>query len=153
MNDKKMKTSTKVLIGLALIVTGLFFVGVEFGFALLIMGSGIFMIVFSIVNPIASYEEYGSRRRTVYITCFVIFAIIFVIGLMLFFDSHGGIGGALLGLLFGGIGGLGFASTIITIVITEISIKYSRSPQDQAGQHKGDDKNGPKNPKTGAESR
>ena len=153
MDDKKMSTAAKVLIGLTLIVFGLFSISGNGWFAIFIMGSGVFMIVFSIVNPIASYEEYGSRRRTVYITCFAISAIIFVIGLMFFFDNHGGLGGALFGLLLGGIGGFGFISTIITVVITEVSIKYSRSPEDEAGQHKGDDKNGPKNPKAGAESR
>jgi len=145
MSKKSLSTPTKVMIGFVLLIIGLLFVAASFGFSILLISSGIFMIVFSIVHPIAAYMEYGSSRRKLYITCCIISILIFAIGLGFVSNTHGGMGGLLFGLLFIAIGGMGLISIIITIIYTEITMKNTRRQGDEMGQHKGEDENGPKN--------
>ena len=126
MEERKMNTPVKVLIGFILFVIGLFSIGPSFGFSVLMMSLGIFMIVFSIIYRIAIDMRAGSARRTLYITCCVISTLILLIGLGLFNSTHGGLADAIFGMIFVGIGGISLISVICAIVFVEISIKNTR---------------------------
>lgn len=126
MEEKKMSTPVKVIIGFTLFTIGLFSIASSFGFSVLMMSSGIFMIVFSIVHRITNEMRDGSARRAIYITCCVISTLILLIGLGFFNSVHGGLADAIFGMILVGIGGVSLISVICAIVFVEISIKNTR---------------------------
>jgi len=134
--------------GLAMLITGFLFF--PYGSVVLIF-PGVFMTMYAFAYHIGRVIKSDGSRKIFFIACHVIVSPFIVFGIL---GTFYGILMNYLALVFG-IAALVFCVTAgIAVFCAQRKVaKIAHNKGNNQTKHKGDDKNGPKNPKTGAESR